>query len=133
MSFLAPEVQEGVVLSSTGTALPPEITPVRRSGQGMGFGTGSGSGSSAQTRLNWTWSQSPGHRHSGDLLWPEDYDRAGYDHAVKLLQIAEASFVESCPRAALPGWLTDLMRRDETSGELIANLRSLMEAELCSE
>jgi len=131
MTFLAPEVQEGVVLSGTGTALPPEITPAQRSGQGMGFGAVGGSGSSAQTRLNWTWSRSQGQRHSGALIWPEDYDRAGYDHAVKLLQTAEASFVESCPRAALPNWLTDPRRLKKSSAELIANLRSLMDVEWC--
>ena len=133
MTFLAPEVQERVVLSGTETALPPEITPVQRSGQGMGSGAFGGAGSSAQTRLNWTWSRSQGHRHSGDLIWPEDYNRAGYAHAAKLLQTAEASFVESCPRAALPSWLIDPRRLDETSAELIANLRTLMKTELCSE
>jgi len=133
MAFLAPEVQEGVVLSGTETALPPEITPARRSGQGMASGASGGTRSSAQTRLNWAWSRSPGHSHSGNLLWPEDYDRAGYAHAVKLLQTAEASFVESCPRAALPKWVTEPKYLAETSAELIANLRTLMETELCSE
>ncbi len=133
MTFLAPEVQAGVVLSGTGTALPPEVTPVQRSGQGMGFGAFSGSGSSAQTRVNWSWSRSQSHRHCGDLTWPEEYDRAGYDHAVKLLQIAEASFVESCPRAALPSWLTDPRRLDNSSAQLIETLRSLMATELCPE
>ena len=133
MSFLAPEVQEGVVLSSTGTALPPEITPVRRSGQGMGFGAFGSSGSSAQTQLVWTWSRNQSPHHSGELTWPEDYNRGGYDHAVKLLQTAEASFVESCPRAALPRWLTDPRRLDRASPDLIAGLRSLMDTELCPE
>jgi hypothetical protein len=133
MTFLAPEIQERVVLSGTETALPPEITPVQRSGQGMASGAFVGGGSSAQTRLNWTWSRSQGHRHSGDLIWPEDYNRAGYAHAAKLLQTAEASFVESCARAALPSGLIDPRRLDETSAELIANLRTLMKTELCSE
>jgi hypothetical protein len=133
MAFLAPEVQEDVVLFGTGTALPPEISPVKRSVQGRGLGGFSFSGSSGQTRLDWSWSRGPSQHHSGNLVWPQDDNRAGYDHAVKLLQIAEANFVESCPRAALPSWLIDRIGVDQTSPGLIANLRALMETELCSE
>jgi len=131
MSFLAPEVQEAVVLSGTGAALPQEITPVRRTDQGMTSGALARRGSSAQTRLSWTWSRSERHRHSGALVWPEDYNRAGYDHAVKLLQMAEADFVESCPHVALPTWLLDPRRLDKTSTQLLDSLRGLVETELC--
>ena len=134
MAFLAPEVQDAVVLSGTSTELPPEVTPARLSGQGRGFGSASQRrGSSAQTRLNWSWSKNQQPSHSGGLLWPEDYDRAAYNHAVELLKTAEASFAGSCAPEPLPRWLAESVRLGESSAELIAGLGTLVAADVCSE
>ena len=134
MAFLAPEVQDTVVLSGTSAALPPELIPARLSGQGRGLGYASQRrGSSAQTRLNWSWSKNQQHSHSGGLIWPEDYDRAAYNHAVGLLKTAEASFVASCAPEPLPRWLAESARLGESSTELVAALRTLVGAGVCSE
>ena len=120
-----------LILAGTAAQLPEQVPALQRSTQRMGFGGGGARGSSAQTRLDWSWSLDDSHRHSGGLVWPQDYNRAGYDHAVKLLQIAEASFVESCPQAPLPQWLTEPRRLQESSAELMEELRGLADAAVC--
>jgi len=104
MSMLAPHVQKRVVLDGFGTALPADITPMRSScgGGRASYLYASGGGHSGQTALSWTWTDGRRQHITGELTWPEDFNRAGYQHAVQLLQVAEAGFVESCPTARLP-------------------------------
>ena len=107
MALLASEVQEDVVLSSTGVPLPPDVPPVRKrivAGDGLGW---SGRGGSHLTTLDWSWSAEEVGPvfHRGTLTWPEDLNHAGYQHAVTLLQVAEASFSSGCLGLKLPEWV----------------------------
>jgi len=148
MSMLAPEVQEGVMLYGVGTTLPAEIIPMRASrGSVRGYSWGAGGGfHSGQTTLSWTWTDGRQKHITGELTWPEDLRRAGYEHAVKLLQIAEAGFVESCPKARPPRSLNinlktaksnNLLRLiqsrhpDVLSQPLLDSLGDLFATELC--
>jgi hypothetical protein len=135
MALLAPDVQEDVVLSSAGIALPPDTSPVRRRGPrslGLGF---SGQMASHLTTLDWSWSPADGGaaRHSGELSWPEDLNRAAYDHAVRLLQVAEASFSSGCRGTALPDWIVRELARAGPVGVSHAVLRKLTDTVACSD
>ena len=95
------------MLFSSGVALPSNVPPVRRrASTGAGLGA-SGHWSSNQTVLDWSWlAEGSGVRsHRGTLTWPADHNRAGYDHAVKLLQVAEASISLDCSGETLPAWV----------------------------
>ena len=83
--------------------------------------------------MNWSWFKNQGHDHSGELVWPEDYDRAAYDHAVELLKTAEASFAGSCAPEPLPRWLAESVSLGENSAELVAALLTLVGAGGCPE
>ena len=106
MALLAPEVQNDVVVSGFGWHIPEEIAvglPAMEGagGLGMSFTTSSG-----QTGLAWSWIDGGKTVRSGELTWPEDYNDAAREHAVRLLDIAETTFTRGCPPAAMPSWLT---------------------------
>ncbi len=108
------------MLYGVGTTLPADITPMRPLyGSVRGFGWGAGGGfHSGQTTLSWMWTDGRRQHITGKLTWPEDLRRAGYQHAVKLLQIAEAGFVEGCPTARLPRGLNINANKGARSGIL---------------
>ena len=91
-----------VQLTSEAVPLPagmtPEITIHDRTGDTIGFGS---SWNSGQTLLVWRWMQADQTRFDGELTWPGS-DKAAEDHAAMLLNVAEESFVEGCPRRSLP-------------------------------
>jgi hypothetical protein len=80
------------------TGLTPEITVQESNGDVTGFGA---SWNSGQTLLVWRWIPVGQTRVDGGLTWPGSYN-AAEDHAASLLAVAEASFVEGCPRRSLP-------------------------------
>jgi len=133
MSFLAPEVQQDVVLYGVGTALPAEIPPVRPDADHSLPLLGSYGTHSRHTTLYWAWATGKQQPLSGELAWPEDQRRAGYEHAVKLLQIAEAGFVEGCPKARLPPGILDAkhVKPAHISKALFDTLVDLSTTKLC--
>jgi hypothetical protein len=99
MVLLSPEAQKPGLWHAEGRAIPKEIV-VQRSDVITGFG--GFSMSSGHTTLEWSWVK---HRRvvaSGQLQWPDDLNRAASDHAIKLLQIVEASHVPGCAPERLP-------------------------------
>jgi hypothetical protein len=58
--------------------------------------------SSDQTTLAWAVTDRRRALISGTLTWPTDYGGGAMDHALDLLRIAEAGFVEGCPREKPP-------------------------------
>jgi hypothetical protein len=101
MMALAGEAERDVLEDGFGWVLPEGIEPVAGSGEVRG-GSMHWSTSSGQTQLEWQWVARGATVTSGTLTWPEDYNEAGRDHAVKLLDITEASFREGCTPAAPP-------------------------------
>lgn len=105
MTLLAPHVQSAVVEYAQWIDIPDGISPAWRDPGEGGMTTGtlgrSFWSSSAQTRLGVTWKRKGAANVERDLTWPDSAD-AAEDHAVSLLAIAEDSFVEGCPPAALP-------------------------------
>ncbi|MFO7567570.1 MAG: hypothetical protein R6X02_33305 [Enhygromyxa sp.] len=61
---------------------------------------------SGQTRLDWTYVRDGLPSHGGELRWPEHYDDGARDHAVRLLQTAEAAMVVGCAPERPPKKLT---------------------------
>ena len=51
--------------------------------------------STAQTSLAWSLTASGAPPIAGNVTWPTSYD-GGDNHAVELLQVAEAGFIEEC-------------------------------------
>ncbi|HEY6463653.1 MAG TPA: hypothetical protein VIY73_25970 [Polyangiaceae bacterium] len=101
MMALTEESQQDVIDDAFGWVLPGGIEPVAESGQG-GSMSMHWSSSSGQTQLEWQWVARGTTVTTGTLTWPEDYNEAARDHAVKLLDIAEASFQEGCAPAGPP-------------------------------
>ena len=101
MMALSSETEERVLADGFGWSIPEGIELVAESGEIQGIGMG-WSGSSGQTELDWQWVVRGAAVASGTLTWPEDYNLAARDHAVKLLDIAERSFQEGCAPAAPP-------------------------------
>lgn len=103
LTLLAPHVQHDVLAEGFGWALPDDL-PIQSSTDGVFGGLAlSGGFSSGQTIVGWAWVRSGRAVASGELVWPENYNDAASDHAVKLLQIAEAAFAPSeCVPAAPP-------------------------------
>jgi hypothetical protein len=99
MMALSNETQDDVLERGFSDAIPDGIEPA--AGSGEGSGSASFWGSSSQTLLDWRWIARGKTVSSGTLTWPGDYNRAARDHAVKLLDIAEASFREGCAPAPL--------------------------------
>lgn len=107
MILLMDEVDQQVRLHSMGLQVPEwiEVMRVRDDDEG-GVTGGVAGGSTAQTTLRWRATRSSGLVKSGKLTFPYDFDPAE-NHAVQLLQIAEAAFAESCPQRAPPLALLD--------------------------
>lgn len=101
MLTVANEVDQDVLEDGFGWVLPEGIDPVAESGQGEGMSM-HWSGSSGQTQLEWQWVVRGATVTAGTLTWPQDYNEAARDHAVKLLDIAEASFQEGCAPVSSP-------------------------------
>jgi hypothetical protein len=104
MILLAAEVQEEVLEQEAMFDVPPGIVP-RRSSAGVATYSASGgswSHSSAQTQLAWSYIVDGRSVAAGELTWPNDFDSAALDHAVRLLAIAEAGLRGACPAVALP-------------------------------
>jgi hypothetical protein len=104
-TFLAPHVQEQVLQAGFGLALPDDLALEMNQRELHGLGM-SWRGTSAQTTVSWSWVVSGRTVTSGELTWPQNYNEAGADHAVKLLQIAEAAYAPlkagECAPAAPP-------------------------------
>lgn len=104
VTLLSPLAQNGIVVEGYGLALPPEVKP--QGDTGFGGLSLSASGSSAQTTLAWTWVRSGRAVASGTLTWPDDMNDGARDHAVKLIQVAEAAFTPlangACARVVPP-------------------------------
>ena len=100
MMLFEREVAE-VQLTSQAVPLPagmtPEITIQQQTDDSVGLGF---SWNSGQTRLVWRISTDPA-QFDGELTWPGSY-KAAEDHAATLLNVAEESFVEGCPRRSPP-------------------------------
>jgi hypothetical protein len=96
------EVQPNVRPSGFGFPIPESVVAARPE-EALGLvGSGNYSWSSGQTRLGWTYVRDGKALQSGELTWPGDYNEPARDHAVKLLQIAEAGFEGGCAPASLP-------------------------------
>jgi hypothetical protein len=103
MIFMADELSRDGVQAAFGTYVPEGIRVGWRADEGLGgFGMGGFSMSSAQTTLAWRYQRKGKMLHSGTLRWPNDYNHIGKEHAVRLLQIAEADLRFGCAPAALP-------------------------------
>jgi len=57
--------------------------------------------STGQSYLTWQWMPPTGAVFVGELTWPDSYD-AAEDHAVSLLNIAEAGLIEGCAAQRVP-------------------------------
>ena len=102
MTLLAAEVQHDVLPQGHGWHIPasiPILVPVDRPLRG---GSGSSSRSSDQTTLTWSWAHAGRRVAAGTLTWPDDHNDAARQHAVHLLDIAEAGLSEGCAPARLP-------------------------------
>jgi hypothetical protein len=92
------------LLGGHGYPLPETIEPMgseRATAGLMGVSLVSG-----QTRLDWTYVRDGLPSHGGKLRWPEDYNDGAQDHAVRLLQIAEAAMVVGCAPERVPKTLS---------------------------
>jgi hypothetical protein len=121
MMVLSNEAQEGVIEEGFGSTIPDGIEPAARSVR-ESLGGGFGSVSSAQTELDWRWLARGKAVSSGTITWPEDGAGAARDHAVKLLDIAEASLREGCAPAPLPPEAPEAPSADD--GSPLAKARS---------
>lgn len=102
MMLLADEVEHDVRAGGFAPYIPegidivlPETKPFTGHSRGHSHSTD-------QTRLYWSWSLKGATVDAGELTWPSDYNDAARDHAVRLLDIAEAGFVAGCAPARLP-------------------------------
>jgi hypothetical protein len=94
------------LLGGNGYPLPDTIEPMGSEGVAaalMGARLASG-----QTRLDWIYVRDGLPSHSGELRWPEDDDNGARDHAVRLLQIAEAAMFVGCAPERAPKKLTPI-------------------------
>src|SRR5262245_4810771 len=94
-----------------------ELTPEITIGESVGGQTWVGGGwNSGQTRLIWRWVATEQTRLNGELTWPGS-DEAAEDHAATLLNVAEQSFVEGCPRRSLPSSASIRSRQPVNRGD----------------
>jgi hypothetical protein len=90
-----------IQLLSDAVPLPRGLTPeITIDNDGM-IAFGGASANTGQTLLVWRWIPTGQTRFDGELTWPGS-DEAAEDHAATLLQVADKSFVEGCPRRSLP-------------------------------
>jgi hypothetical protein len=114
MLLLASEVQSDVT-TSWGTYIPKGVEP--RDPNTYVFGLGmSHSFSSGQTTLGFSAMLDAGPPVTGSLTWPEDMNHPGYQHAARLLHVAEAGLVPGCPSAAPPKTLDFGASKSAVSG-----------------
>jgi hypothetical protein len=131
MLLLRGEVED-VQLNAEYYPLPDGVTPqgtVRRDDESMDSVS---AWSTGQTTLTWRWIPETGPVFVGDVTWPASYDAAD-DHAVTLLEVAEAGFVERCPPRQAPSTSPAALASrpvrnlnevdDEWIGDLDRNLR----------
>jgi hypothetical protein len=104
MILLSAEAQHDVVGVDGAVGYPvPDGVELRLPEAGaFELGTRTISTSSAQTVIAWSYTSAGRAVAGGELTWPEDDNDAAKDHAVRLIQIAEAGFDEGCTRAAVP-------------------------------
>jgi hypothetical protein len=83
--------------------LPPNLIPAFESDEGITGVEISGGAwiTTAQTHLDWRWVRGNRVQAAGELTWPNSSNGVEA-HAAKLLDIAEASFIEGCPDVAAP-------------------------------
>jgi hypothetical protein len=84
--------------------LPPDLVSAFEDADGLGGVYTSGGGwwgTTAQTRLDWQWIRGNRMQAAGELTWPNSANGVE-EHAARLLDIAERSFVEGCPDVAPP-------------------------------
>lgn len=119
LTFLSSHAQNDVVREGYARALPEDVKPERTSPTGRGLGM-SASFSSGQTTVAWSWHVKGAVVVSGELTYPNDYNHAVSDHAVTLLQIAEAAFVplgaSECTAAVPPATLAFDAQRARACG-----------------
>ncbi len=102
LTLLSPHAQTKVVREGYARALPADVTPVRTGFTVHGLGM-SATVSSGQTTLAWSWVVKGATVASGELTFPNDFNDAVRDHAVSLLQIAEAAFTPLAPAECAAG------------------------------
>jgi hypothetical protein len=103
MIALSGEAQARVIEQGFGWHVPTQIEIVRPEEQSYpGIGVGRYSTSSGQTTLEWSWFRGGRRVTSGKLRWPQDYDDSALEHAVRLLDIAEAGWIDGCAPVAAP-------------------------------
>lgn len=103
MILLADEVRQDVRTGGIGVHIPEDIDIVLPGvATVLDFRSVGHSVSSDQTRLGWNWSLHGVTVDAGELTWPTDYNDGAREHAVNLLDIAEAGFVAGCAPARLP-------------------------------
>ncbi|RKH35068.1 hypothetical protein D7Y13_18140 [Corallococcus praedator] len=117
MLLLAPEVQADVQVEALRTPVPKDFriewtaTNLVGGVQGGMFG-----GSSGQTRLNWSWFPSGGAEPwSGTWTYPWSW-AVGEDYVNELLEDAEATFQEGCPRQPVPSRMMAFTREPAVHG-----------------
>ncbi len=101
-TLLIDEISRNVVVSGESYDLPSDIGRTLGPERTFTLHGGRFSWSSAQTTLQWLWIADGTIVANGDLSWPRNDDQAARQHAVELLQIAEAGLAEGCPVVSLP-------------------------------
>jgi hypothetical protein len=89
----------------------------------------------AQTRLDWQWIRGNRVQAAGELTWPNSANGVE-EHAARLLDVAERSFVEGCPGAAPPPVESLRDRGAETPPpfkELVAGFQAWRAESACGE
>lgn len=94
--------QEEVLLTGERHPLPLGVVAARTPDDEYGIALGDYGWSSAQTTLSFTYVHDAKALARGAITWPSDYNDPALDHAVKLLQIAEAGFEPRCAPARMP-------------------------------
>lgn len=101
MALWSTVIPSGQVLGGSGFPLSDAIEPMGDPDH-LTIGLASISTSSGQTTLDWTYVRDGHPPVTGDLRWPENYNDAAKDHAVRLLRVAEKAMVESCAPRRVP-------------------------------
>ncbi|MCY1045546.1 hypothetical protein OV208_29795 [Corallococcus sp. bb12-1] len=117
MLLLAPEVESHVQLEALRAPVPKDFriewTVTNEVG---GMEGGVVGGSTAQTRLRWSWFPEGGAEPwSGSWTYPWSW-AVGDDHVNDLLEDAETSFQEGCPRQPVPSRMMAFTREPAVNG-----------------
>ena len=97
-------------LMSEAVPLPGDLTPEITTNHDDVISFSGMWANSGQTWLVWRWIPTEQSRFDGGLTWPESA-QAAEDHAATLLNVAEQSFVEGCPRRSLPSSASIMARQ----------------------